>query len=407
MKPHPLMPSAASILLALVCSAGVLTAQVDTGSGEPRLVPVEECSDLTSLVEKSSAAMSAEKWSEALELNTQAVTRFGRNDPFKQYGAQFGALYFRKGICQMKLKKWSDAMQSFEVCYRDFPNHGVERENVFQKMALLKMGEVAMALEKWDLAVTQFRKFIEERDKMHDLFPHGTFYISMASCLYRLGDITQGNENLEIAINNKALFPTPESGIMAAFEALVTAVILNHKEQALLDFINKNRGGLIVESYIMHRYSSVFIKLAGDAIQADMQRTAMALYQLAPSTEVALDDARARLKDCVDPVEKSELEETVKELETALDGSNTPEMIQLAGLAFLHEKNGNIRGAFAAYQQLELYFPNALNREENLFNLVRTSYLIKEPERAREYAGKLIKDFPESFHVLELRRMME
>ncbi len=362
---------------------------------------------LAGLAEKSQAAMNAENWQEALDLTSRAVERFGKNDPLESFGAQFGALYFRKGVCEMKLKKWDEAMRSFEICYRDFPNNGADKSNVFQKMALLKWGEAAMALEKWELAVSQFRKFIEERDKLNDRFARGAFYINMAVCHYRLGAIPAGNENLEIAINNKERFPTPESGIVAGFEALVGAAILKQNEQALLDFIAKNRGELILEPYPMHRYSRVFMKLAGDAITADMRRAALALYQFVPSTETALDDARARLRSSGNPVEKKALENDIAGLETELAGRNSPEMIRLAAVAFLHEKSGNLRGAFAAYQQLETCFPNAENREENLYNLVRTSSLVPDAGGTREYAETFIRDFPNSPHANELRRMMQ
>ncbi len=361
---------------------------------------------LTGLVEKSLLAMHGERWQESLDLGSDAVSRFGRDDPLKRFGPQFGTLYFRKGVCEMKLKKWGDAMRSFETCYRDFPNEGTDRANGFQKLALLKWGEAAMGAEEWELAARQFRKFLGERDKAADQFPHGVFYINLAVCHYRLGNIPEGNENLEIAIYNKDHFPTPESGIIAGFEALVTAVTAMRKEQTLTDFLDRNRGEFLVAPSAMHRYAPAFLKLAGDAAAADMTRAALAIYQLVPSTQTALDDARARLANSADPAEKTELAKDIAGLEAELDGKNPPEMIRLAAVAFLHEKNGNVRGAFAAYQQLELYFPNARNREENLFNLVRTSSLVAGPDRARGLAQTFIRDFPDSPRVPELKRLM-
>ncbi len=361
---------------------------------------------LLTLVEKSLAALNGERWQESLDLSSEAVARFGKDDPLKRFGPQFGALYYRKGVCEIKLGKWADAMRSFEICYRDFPNEGADRGNVFQKQALLKWGEAAMGAEDWRLAAGQFRKFLSERDKMDDPFPHGVFYLNLAVCHYRLGDIPEGSENLEIAIYNRDSFPTPGAGIIAAFEALVSAAIANHKEPALTDFIDRNRGALVVEPCVMHRYASVFMKLAGDAVAAGMTSAALAIYQFVPSAQAALDDARARLANCADPAEKKALEQDVAGLVAELDGKSPPEMIRLAAVAFLHEKNGNVRGAFAAYQQLELYFPNARNREENLFNLVRTSSLVAGPEKAREMAEIFIRDFPDSPRVQELKSLM-
>ena len=323
---------------------------------------------LATLVEKSRVAMNENRWEQALDFNTKAVTRFGKNAPLQTYGSQFGTIYYRKGVCEMKLKRWPDALRSFEICYQDFPNQGVVRSNPFQKLALLKWGEAAMGAGQWALAVSRFAKFTDERDKLRDTFPQGAFYINMAVCQYRLGRLPAGNENLEIAIRNQQNFPTPESGIVAGFQALVEAAVAARDEQALLDFIDKNRGELTLEPGAMKSYTGVFLKLAGDALAAGMQRAAIALYQFVPATE-----------------------------------AGPPAIIKLAAIALIHEKNGNVRGALAAYQQLELYFPEAADREEHLYQLIRTATLVNAADLARLYAGRLLKDFPRSTHLAEIR----
>ena len=372
--------------------------------------------DLGTIVDKALLAMKQEKWKEALALNTQAVTRFGKNNPMQLFGPQFGTIYYRKGLCEMKLKNWDDAMKSFEICYRDFPNAGNQGGNIFQKMALLKWGEAAMGAENWELAISQFKKFLVERDKTRDKnFPQGAFYVNMAICHYELGKIPEGNENLEIAIKNKEKFPTPDAGIVAGFQALVNGVILKHNEQALLDFIEKNRGELVIDPYAMHRYSRVFMKLAGDAIGVDMERAAFALYQFVPSTDSAIEDAQVRLKsmgqlrtveDGPNFLVRKDIDADLTALEADRRGKKAPEMIKLAATAFLHEKNLHIRGAYAAYQQLELYYPASEKREDNLFNLVRTSSLVAPGADTQRYAELFLKDFPNSAHVPTVRRMM-
>ena len=317
--------------------------------------------DFGSLMGRALAGMNEGKWEEALALHTLAVTRFGAERPLERFGPQFGAVYYHKGVCEMKLKRWEEAMQSFEICYRDFPNtpRAGEATNSFQKTALLKWGEAAMGAKDWELAISRFQKFLKERDKQRDKFAPGAFHIGMAVCFYQLGRIPEGNESLEIAINNKAGFPTPESGIIAGFQALVAAATAKNNERALLDFIGKNRGELIAEPFVMQRYSAVFLKLAADAAAAGMDRAAFELYQFVPATETALDDLRARIKGAAgvaDP-ETRALEVELDALEAAWRGGNAPETIKLAAIAALHEKHGNLRGAFAAYQQLESVFP--------------------------------------------------
>ncbi len=320
------------------------------------------------LVEKSQLAMKENQWEQALGYHTQALTRFGTNEALRIYGAQFGAIHYRRGLCEMKLKRWQDALRSFEICYRDFPNEGTERGNPFQKMALLKWGEAAMGAGEWEMAISRFAKFTGERDKVRDPFPQGAFYINLAVCHYRLGRIPAGNENLEIAIHNKGNFPTSDPGILAGFQALGEAAIARGDEQALLDFIQKNRGGLVFDPVEMMRYSGVFLKLAGDAFAAGMQRAAIAVYQFLPSVE-----------------------------------PGPQEIVRLAAIALIHEQNGNVRGAFAAYRQIERYYSEAPDRERHLYQLIRTAGLIGEEELARKYAGRLFRDFPQSPHLAEIR----
>ncbi|RYD37866.1 MAG: tetratricopeptide repeat protein, partial [Verrucomicrobiaceae bacterium] len=168
---------------------------------------------LGGIIERATAAMDAGEWQEAFDLANRAVRLYGEDDPRKVYGAQFGSVYYRKGLCEMKLKRWEDAMRSFEICYRDFPNTAGDKGNIYQKMALLKWGEAAMGAEKPQVAIGYFAKFLEERDRTRDVFPQGSFYINLAICHYKLGHLPEGNDNLEIAIRNKGHFPTPDTGI--------------------------------------------------------------------------------------------------------------------------------------------------------------------------------------------------
>lgn len=330
---------------------------------------------LGSLVEAGRAAMREKNWQQALDLHTQAATRFGQGDPLRVIGAQFGAVYYHKGTCEMKLRKWNEAMRSFETCYRDFPNTGKGSGNPFQIMALCKWGEAAMGAEDWELAASRFAKFVGERDRVGDKFPQGAFYVNTAVCQYKLGNIPEGSENLEIAIRNKADFPTPESGIVAGFQALVGAAVTGGNEQALLDFIGRNRGALVIDSSDDPSYANVFLTLAGDALAAGMPAAALAVYQLLPpaSGNVA--------------------------------GVDAPESIRLAAVALIHEKAGNHRGAYAAWLQLETNYPGAKNRANHLYQLIRTASVIGEFQSARNFAWSLRRDFPDSAYLTEVRAM--
>jgi tetratricopeptide (TPR) repeat protein len=366
---------------------------------------------LESLVDGSKVAMKEKNWEQALDFNTRAITEFGSGAPLREYGPQFGIIYYHKGFCEMKLKRWKEAMLSFETCYRDFPNRGAAGGNTYQKMALRKWAESAMGAEQWELALAQFRKFIKERDKEHDTFPQGSFYTNLAICHYKLGQIAEGSENLEIAIRNKTNFPTSDAVIITGFQSLVSAVIETRDEQALLDFIGKNRGALMIEPCEMYHFSQVFMKLAGDAVGNGMTRAALEIYQFVPSTDVAIDDVRARLKEMGTAelledggvtISRKKLEEDLATFEADRRGKRATEMIKLAAIAYLHEANGNFMGAYAAYQQLELYFPGAEKRDENLFNLIRVASRVGLGAELRGHAEIYLRDFSESSRIAEV-----
>jgi tetratricopeptide (TPR) repeat protein len=376
----------------------------------------DERLELGTVVEKSLEAMEEQNWEAALSSLQIAIDRFGTADPFKNFGPQFGVIYYRKGLCEMKLQRWEDAMQSFEICYRDFPNPPglIEGGNGYQILALLKRGEAAMGAGQWELALRQFKKFSDERDRERDSYPKGSFFINLAICNYKLGRIPAGNENLEIAIRNKSVFPTPDVGIVAGFQALVGAVIEQRNEQALLDFVEMNRGEIIIDPYEMHEFSKVFMKLATDAVAANMERSAWVLYQLVPATEAAIDDTRSRLtamgnapelRDGPRLIVRENLQRNLAALEAEYRGPEAAEIIQLGATAFLQEKSGNLRGAYAAYRQLERYYPAAAKRENYLSNLIRLGERLGENASAiGEDVAKLLTEFPKSSDAAAAQR---
>ena len=380
-------------------------------------VPASAQESLPELVDAALLAMKEEKWAEALALNTKAAG-FGKNPKMaiQLYGAQFGTIIYRKGMCELKLKKFDDAMKSFESCYKDYPNDKVAGGgNVFQKMSLLKWGDAAFGLEDNELAITQWKKFLQERDKAKDKYSQGSFHVNMAIAHYRLGKITEGSEHLETAIQNKDTFPTPDEAIVAGFQALVSAAITKPDERALLDFTAKNRGGLIVAPYAMQRYSKVFMKLAADALEANMTESALSLYQFVPATEVAIDDLRARIRDMGHlprlssgtlRLDKASLETQLTALEAEQRGNKSIEMFKLAVIAYIHETNGNVYGSHAAYLQLEKYFPKSEKREDNLFHLVRTSSVVGNIMATQKYGELFLATFPESKYKPDVQKLM-
>jgi tetratricopeptide (TPR) repeat protein len=380
------------------------------------ITPALAQEDIGVMVNNGLNAMRAEKWPEALKIHTDIVEQYGKNNPLQIFGPQFGNIYYRKGMCELRLKKFDEALKTFEIVAKNFPNKAkAGGGNQFEKMAILRIAESQMGLEQWKEAIANFDKFLAERDKTTDEYNEGIFHLSLAICHYKLEDLIKGNEHLEIAIRNKEKFKTSSTGIIAAFQSMVEAAIAKKNEAAIIDFIAKNRADLTVRPYLMQDFTRVFMRLSAQAIGAEMYRAAMALYHFVPGTDLAVEDLRAKLssmgnvrglKDGQITLIKEKVEADLKRMEESRRGKRTSEMVKLGAMAFIHEKHGNVRGAFAAYQQLEYYYPASEKREDNLFNLVRTSALISPGATTQKYGELFLKTFPSSKYAPQVKKMM-
>jgi hypothetical protein len=152
-----------------------------------------------------------------------------------------------------------------------------------------------MGLEHWEEAISQFRQVPQGARQGHATNTPGDSSTSARpSATTSWGRIPEGNENLEIAIATRRNSQDPDTGIIAGFPSPGQRPSPRRMNRPLLDFIEKNRGELVIDPYAMQDYSRVFMKLAGDAVGAGMERAAMELYQFVPSTEAAIDDLRVR-----------------------------------------------------------------------------------------------------------------
>lgn len=378
---------------------------------------------------KSLTEMKAGNWPAAYAILVRATDNYdGR--ALQLFGPRFGWFWYHRGYAEVKLGKFGDAMKSFEKCYTKYKNTNPKEGqapslNIYNKRALLLWGHAAKGAEEWETSIRMYKKFLKERDPDRDPYEKGVFYINMAINHFKLRKIKEGNEYLETAIKGKTIFPTPNKGIMSAFSEMVAAVIEKKDEAALLGFIAENRAHIKLEPFEAHEFSQLFMKLAQDAKGADMVRSTFELYALVPSTVAAIDDINARLdmvgnyprtiKDGSMIVNRSELVASLEDLESADQQGKVNEVYAFLNTAVMHEADGNARGAFAVYEQLELYLPKAkifkekklvAMRESNLYNLVRTSAVIGEVLTTEHYGTIFLKDFPKSKHVDEVRRMM-
>jgi TolA-binding protein len=237
----------------------------------------------------------------------------------------------------------------------------------------------------------------------------------LAICHLKIGKIPEGIENLEIAIANKAKFKTPPPAIIAAYQALVGAAIAAKNEQALLDFIGRNRAQLTMRPYEMLNYSPLFLKLAVDAFTAGMELAAMEMYGMIPDTRLAIADLKGRIAEVAprrglvdgnNTLDVSKMKADLARAEEAVKNGEVMDIYVLEGLAILHERASMPHAAYAAYLEIEQRFPANKKREEHLFHLVRTSSLIGAVVATEKFGEAFRKDFPASQRLEAVEQVM-
>jgi len=352
------------------------------------------------------------------------------------YGPKFGFIYYRKGVCELKLAgiakrnnnptaaaKWYDlAAKSFQTCYKKYPNGAAgmaQTTNTMHKASLQRWAEAKMGLKEYKEAIKLYKKFLAERDPSRDrILPSpGGFNINLAICHFMMEkpNIPDGIRYFETALKNKEKMRTSDAGVVAAFLALSHAVIAEKNEAAMVDFLSKNRAYITLEPYQMYEFTPLFMKLAAEALEADMYIAAFNLYAMIPCTEDVLEDIRVRLeqlpnrrgiKDGVTIIDTARLKKGKEKLEEKVRSGDPDDVNVLIAMCYLQDQAGNQRGVYGALEQLELYYPKSKKRENNLFNLVRISSLIGEILATEHYGSIFLKDFPESDKVENVRRLM-
>ena len=391
--------------------------------------------DLNTRMTQANTAWGEGKYQECHQLFENIVKTYGPRAPLL-YGPKFGLIHYRQGLCELKLAdiskrankkeesmKWFDkAAKSFEICYTKYPNGAkgmAPTNNTSHKAALQRWAESSMGQTKYEEAIKLYGKFIKERDASRDkILPSpGGFNINLAIChfLSAKPQIPKGIEHFETAIVNKVRMRTQDAGIVAAFLALSQVVIAEKNENAMVDFLNKNRAAITLKPYQMHEYTPVFLKLASNALEAEMFIAAFNLYALIPDTDEAIQDIKVRMdqlanrrgiKDGNTVIELARLKKGMDKLRAKQRSGDPDDLQVLSAMAYLQDRAGNQRGVYGALEQMELFFKKSTKRETNLFNLVRVSSLIGEILSTEHYGSIFLKDFPESDKVEDVRRLM-
>lgn len=131
--------------------------------------------------------MLAADWEETLKVQQSIIDEEGQS-ALAVWGPMFGSVYYRKGICELKLHKWNAAMESFRICRESFPNvKGAISHNEFYDRSLLGWADAAIGAEDWGKAIQLMDQFFKERQQPGEKFSVEDYFKKKAMCYDKLG----------------------------------------------------------------------------------------------------------------------------------------------------------------------------------------------------------------------------
>tara|TARA_B110000908_G_scaffold28469_1_gene33462 strand:- start:2576 stop:5653 length:3078 start_codon:yes stop_codon:yes gene_type:complete len=409
------------------------------GSAFFGLMPQTASAGIAEDVPAGFEAMQKKDWVEAKKLFDRVIKNHGDRGK-AMYGGKFGEIYYYKGYSELNLGKqlssagdekaleqademFNAAKESFTLC-RTFPSDD-KGKNGFYVKSLLYLGQAEQSLNECKSAIANYKKFLAERAKQQvkDNFHPGMYHINIAICHFKLEKpaLAEGLVYYETALKNKDKMRVPDAAIVSAFKDFAAAAIVEKKEAMLVDFVNNNRGVLTLDPYEMYQFIPFFRKYAAEAFSKDMLNAAFTLYALMPGTSETEEDLSVMDKDLIGFTRPlladgfinknarqsvTRIQNDLAHIQKSIKAGEPHELLALRSLAFTHENEGYTRGAYNAYKTMEKHYKKTKGREDNLYNLVRTSSLIGEVMETEKFGRLFLKRFPDSNYVEAVKNMM-
>lgn len=322
------------------------------------------------------------------------------NDSFYQKLPAFGTVYYNRGFCEMKLKEYAAAAESFKICHEKFSNDIGEGEaastsNVYWKTAVFQWGAAEQYQENFDEAVKRYLQFEQLDPKpTEDHFSPAVFSINLGICYAKLDDRSNAEKRVADAfryatryrMNALSLWP----GFLAVLESYVRAETDDEAEGAN-DFVDQFSPRLLAEPLAHGYYASRTLKLSQDATAAGLLGLAWRLYGLVPKTENVLLAGRL-----ADPSELAAAEKRAIEVfQTKKDSGEPLAIATYFGLSKLYESVGDTRAQFAIYDYMGTHFLETDYRPSILYLATKTASEIGEMADAQQHGLTFLDEFPD------------
>lgn len=412
------LPLAATVAIVSVISADSLYAQ--GGPAELQRNAVE--------------AMEKGDWNEALGFLDRAIRAFGHRAASLGIGDKFGWFWYQKGVCQASLQQYKEAIATLEEGIKKYPGP----QNEYINVSYLKIAEVAIALNDYDLATTYLDKFIKFRtetpqnslntvDRGVNL---GLVYALAAQCKFKSSksSFEDGLKDINLVAKNRykgqGISDTP---IVQAFIALADRAIAENKPEVVLEYLKTGRSIVAVEEWRMPAFLGLFLNASNKALvkartlegqkATDMFKVAQELQNLAPSIN-AVKQSLKDVSDHLGPLASisdtnlSYNKEAIKKINEGLEASlakssESPEAIKLMFSGAQLMQTGAYRQAQAVYRLLKENYPDLSPsaKEDILFSLIVAGANLGQMTENQALVKEFLKAYPNSEKAKSLNRM--
>ncbi len=363
------------------------------------------------LYNKGVQLMVEEKWADAGATFEGIIKDYGVGTPFDIYGPAFGLIHYHLGLCHLQLKKYKEAGKQFEESYRKYPNaipdnkpDTPQTRNHYHLVSLYQWGRSEQGAEEYEGAVKLYNKFISEQPDP-STYSAAELYTNLGVCHAKLGKVPEATGYLQQVYDNYArLNPREEYFLHRAFYDLCDQWVEKQMTSAALDFMDKNDGLLRFSAYDSFRYgfTNRFLKLAQESSGGEAALDALALrfFTLTPRTADAISELEDRKVFALSDEQKASIQTEIDRLRATLTGGTAVDISGMRLLAYIYEKNGSFRAAYAVYDDISRRFPAAIDSEKKpllpdfLYNATRTAFSFGDLISAQHHGMIFLKKFP-------------
>ncbi len=345
------------------------------------------------------------EWANALDLANHCIKVYEPRIKMLGLDDGFGWFYYQKGVCLFSLEKYDEAIGAFKDCYTKFPD---AKKNQLSMMALFREGVAYTKLNDFVNAATSLEKFAQtyRTDPVARRAVHpGELQGYLAQCYFKqpTPDFEKGLKYLTDCEKNRYKGRiVADTVLISGFLAMVDSAIEAGKCDEVIAFANENPSCITVAPTRAALYPPRLIGQCAKALEksrllvqqgntAEAEKFAslgMTLLSLVTDHEAVIADCQKTLhrlgdaRGVVEPnkrqVTRAGVEKVVEGFEAMKTKSETLDSYMFGLVGNQGMIHGSNRLGRAAYNLLDSNFPNAANKEDNLYFLVMTTWQLGE-----------------------------